>query len=44
MPAPAWERGDVEAILGALFDIRTLLSGLVQLFEGDDEGEEAADS
>lgn len=41
---PAWERRDVEAILGGLFDIRGLLSRLVQLVEGDDEGEEEADS
>jgi hypothetical protein len=41
---PAWERDDVEAILGGLFDIRGLLARLVQLVEGDDESEEETDS
>jgi hypothetical protein len=39
-----WEREDVEAIVGGLFDIRGLLARLVQLVEGDDESEEETDS
>jgi hypothetical protein len=40
MPESAFDRDDVNAILEALFDIRGLLARLVELFEGDDEGEE----
>jgi len=34
------EREDVNAILEALFDIRGLLTRLVEFFEDGDEGEE----
>jgi hypothetical protein len=40
VPESAFDRDDVNAILEALFDIRGLLTRLVELFEGDDEGEE----
>jgi hypothetical protein len=33
----AWERADVEAILGALWDVKLLLVQLVQLLGGDEE-------
>jgi len=35
-----FEREDVNAILEALFDIRGLLTRLVEFFEDGDEGEE----
>jgi hypothetical protein len=41
---PPWERNDVNAILDVLFDIRGLLTRLVDYFEDGDEGEEEADS
>jgi hypothetical protein len=34
----AWEREDVEAVVGGIWDIKMLLLQLVQLF-GDDEEE-----
>ena len=37
---PAWERVDVEAIVGGVFDIRRLLAKIVELLGGDDEEEE----
>jgi hypothetical protein len=41
---PARERNDVNAILDVLFDIRGLLTRLVDYFEDGDEGEEETDS
>jgi hypothetical protein len=38
--ADAWEREDVEAIVGGIWDIKMLLVELVQLLS-DDEEEEA---
>jgi hypothetical protein len=40
----AFERDDVNAILEALFDIRSLLTRLVDFFEDSDEGEEETNS
>jgi hypothetical protein len=40
VPEPAFDRDDVNAILEALFDIRGLLTRLVDFFEDGDEGEE----
>lgn len=40
---PVWVRDDVDAILIGLFDIRRLLTTLVELIEGD-EGEEETDA
>jgi hypothetical protein len=41
---PAFDRGDVNAILEVLFDIRGLLTRLVNFFEDGDEGEEEEDA
>jgi hypothetical protein len=40
----AFERDDVNAILEALFDIRGLLTRLVDFLENGDEGEEETNS
>ena len=37
---PVVVREDVQAILDALFDIRRLLNDLVELEEGDDDGDD----
>jgi hypothetical protein len=44
VPESAFDRDDVYAILEALFDIRGLLTRLVDFFEDGDEGEEEANS
>ena len=44
MPEAAFDRDDVNAILEALFDIRSLLTRLVDFFEDGDEGEEETNS
>jgi hypothetical protein len=44
MPESAFDRDDVNGILEALFDIRALLTRLVDYFEDGDEGEEEANS
>jgi hypothetical protein len=44
MTESVWERADVDGVLAALFDIRARLDTLVELIEGDDEGEEETDS
>jgi hypothetical protein len=35
-----WERVDVEAIVGGIFDIKALLTQIVQLLGEDDEEED----
>jgi hypothetical protein len=44
VPESTLDRDDVNAILEALFDIRGLLTRLVDLFEDGDEGEEETNS
>ena len=44
MRESAFDRDDVNAILEALFDLRGLLTRLVDYFEDGDEGEEEANS
>jgi len=44
VPESVLDRDDVNAILEALFDIRGLLTRLVDFFEDGDEGEEETNS
>jgi hypothetical protein len=44
VPESAFDRDDVNVILEALFDIRGLLTRLVDFFEDGDEGEEETNS
>ena len=39
-PEPVFERQDVDAILGALYDIRVELAAIRRLLREDDDGEQ----